>query len=107
MPIPISQDTSAAIVDLLLAREVDYRPGSKVTGYDADAHELHVAGGGADGGTTVPCDLLLAIPVHCAPAVVVEAGLTDDGWIAVDTATFGTKFPDVYAIGDVTSAPVP
>jgi sulfide:quinone oxidoreductase len=39
--------------------------------------------------------------------VVVESGLTDDGWIAVDPATFVTRFPDVYAVGDVTSAPVP
>jgi sulfide:quinone oxidoreductase len=37
----------------------------------------------------------------------VESGLTDDGWIAVDPATFATKFPDVYAVGDITSAPVP
>ena len=28
-------------------------------------------------------------------------------WIPVDPATFATKFPNVYAIGDVTSAPVP
>jgi sulfide:quinone oxidoreductase len=53
-------------------------------------------------------DLFLGIPVHCAPPVVVESGLTDpDGWIAVDPATFATRFPDVYAVGDVTSAPVP
>src|SRR4029077_9980240 len=52
-------------------------------------------------------DLFLGIPVHKAPDVVVAAGLTDDGWIAVDHATFATKFPDVYAVGDVTSAPVP
>jgi hypothetical protein len=32
---------------------------------------------------------------------------TDDGWIGVDPATFATKFVDVYAVGDVTSAPVP
>jgi sulfide:quinone oxidoreductase len=31
----------------------------------------------------------------------------DDGWIAVDPATLATKFPGVYAVGDITSAPVP
>lgn len=46
-------------------------------------------------------------PVHRAPAVIVESGLTEDGWIPVDAATFVTRFPDVYAVGDVTSAPVP
>ena len=55
----------------------------------------------------MPFDLLLAVPVHRAPPVVVDSGLTDDGWISVDPATFETKFPGVYAVGDVTSAPVP
>ena len=45
--------------------------------------------------------------MHVAPPVVVESGLTEDGWIPVDKATFATKFPDVYAVGDITSAPVP
>lgn len=102
MPIPISKDTSAAIIDLLNERDIQYHPASKVTRLDPSAHVVHLADGG-----TVPCDLLLGIPVHCAPPVVVESGLTDDGWIAVDTSTFATRFDDVYAIGDVTSAPVP
>jgi len=60
-----------------------------------------------DGGT-LAFDLLLAVPVHRAPQVVVDSGLTeDDGWIAVDPATLATRFPGVYAVGDVTSAPVP
>ena len=57
-------------------------------------------------GTEQAFDLFLGIPVHRAPGVVVDSGLTDDGWIAVDPATFVTKFPDVYAVGDITSAPV-
>jgi sulfide:quinone oxidoreductase len=58
-------------------------------------------------GNEVPFDLFLAVPVHCAPPAVVASGLTEDGWIPVDPATFATRFPDVYAVGDVTSAPVP
>jgi sulfide:quinone oxidoreductase len=45
--------------------------------------------------------------VHRAPEVVVEAGLTTDGWIPVDPLTLETTFPDVYAVGDVTSAGTP
>ena len=52
-------------------------------------------------------DLFLGIPVHCAPEVVVDSDLAEDGWIPVDPATFATKFPGVFAVGDVTSAPVP
>jgi sulfide:quinone oxidoreductase len=58
-------------------------------------------------GRELPFDLFLGVPVHRAPHVVVESGLTEDGWVPVDPSTFATKFPDVYAIGDVTSAPVP
>jgi sulfide:quinone oxidoreductase len=73
-----------------------------VTSLDTDKQVAHLRDGGE-----LPCDLLLGIPVHRAPAVVVDSGLTDDGWIAVDPTTFATKFPDVYAVGDITSAPVP
>src|SRR5439155_21305709 len=58
-------------------------------------------------GRRVPYDLFLGVPVHRAPAVVAESGLAVDGWIPVDPATLATRFPDVYAIGDVTSVPVP
>ena len=45
--------------------------------------------------------------MHCAPEVVAASALVEDGWIPVNPATFATKFPNVYAVGDVTSAPVP
>ncbi len=45
--------------------------------------------------------------MHRAPDVVLASGLAEDGWIPVDPATFATKFPGVFAVGDVTSAPVP
>jgi sulfide:quinone oxidoreductase len=45
--------------------------------------------------------------VHRVPAVVDASGLAVDGWIPVDRANLSTRFPNVYAIGDVTSAPVP
>jgi sulfide:quinone oxidoreductase len=51
--------------------------------------------------------VFLGVPVHVAPPVVVDSGLTDDGWIGVDPRTFATRFSDVFAAGDITSAPVP
>ena len=41
------------------------------------------------------------------PAVVEESGLCVDGWIPVDPLTLETSFPDVYAVGDVTSVGTP
>ncbi len=60
-----------------------------------------------DDGETLPFDLFLGVPVHRAPSVVVEAGLAVDGWIPVDPDTLQTAFPDVYAVGDVTSVGTP
>jgi sulfide:quinone oxidoreductase len=58
-------------------------------------------------GVAIEYDLLLAVPVHVAPLVVLESGLAEGGWIPVDRATLSTRFPDVYAIGDVTSVGTP
>jgi sulfide:quinone oxidoreductase len=55
----------------------------------------------------MPYDLFLAVPVHRAPVVVAEAGLTTDGWIKIDPVTFETAFPGVYAIGDVAAVGTP
>jgi sulfide:quinone oxidoreductase len=55
----------------------------------------------------MPYDLFLGVPVHRAPTVVVESGLTVDGWIPVNSLTLETRYPGVYAIGDVTSVGTP
>lgn len=58
-------------------------------------------------GVRIPFDLLLGVPPHRAPSVVVAAGLTGpSGWVAVDARTLETRFPGVYAIGDVTAIPL-
>jgi sulfide:quinone oxidoreductase len=103
MPIPISEETSQAIVSLLTDAGVHYRPQTRVSHLDAAAKLVHLSEG-----EPLRYDLFLGIPVHVPPRVVTESGLTeDDGWIGVDIATFATRFPGVYAVGDVTSAPVP
>jgi sulfide:quinone oxidoreductase len=58
-------------------------------------------------GSEMPFDLFLGVPVHRAPTVVEESGLTVDGWIPVDPRTLETAFADVYAVGDVTSVGTP
>jgi sulfide:quinone oxidoreductase len=58
-------------------------------------------------GAELACDLFLGVPKHRAPAVVVESGMTVDGWIPVNPLTLETKFPGVYAVGDVTSVGTP
>lgn len=101
-PIPVSEETSSAIVSLLAERGIEHWPSAQVQRLDPAAKVAHLADG-----RSLPYDLFLGVPVHRAPAVVVDSGLTEDGWIPVDPATFATRFPGVYAVGDVTSAPVP
>jgi sulfide:quinone oxidoreductase len=49
-----------------------------------------------------PFDLLLGVPPHRPPKVVRESGLVgDSGWVSVNSRTLETRFPGVYAIGDV------
>jgi sulfide:quinone oxidoreductase len=55
----------------------------------------------------MPYDLFLGIPKHRVPDVVAASGMTEDGWISVDRKTLKTRFPGVYAIGDVTSVGTP
>ena len=102
-PIPISDDVSNAILQMLDDREIRHSHATWTERLDPDTKTAHLRDG-----RQLPFDLFLAVPVHVAPPVVVESGLTeDDGWIAVNKETLETKWPDVYAVGDVASAPVP
>lgn len=50
---------------------------------------------------TRPFDLLLGIPPHRCPEVVLASGLTaGQAWIPVDSASLQTGFESVYAVGD-------
>jgi sulfide:quinone oxidoreductase len=69
-----------------------------VTVIDPAARRITFANGGSAG-----FDLLAYVPPHRAPEVVRKSGLIgESGWIPVDRDRFTTRFPGVYAIGDVT-----
>ena len=101
-PIPISPEASAGILEAVGERDIGWWPQSKVTALDPSGKIATLADG-----RTLPYGLFLGVPVHRAPRVVEESTLVEDGWIPVDHQTFATKFEGVYAVGDVTSAPVP
>ncbi len=101
-PIPISPEASAGILDAVGERGIEWWPQSKVTALDPTTKTATL-----EDGRTTPYGLFLGIPVHRAPQVVADSALAEDGWIPVDHGTFATKFEGVYAVGDVTSAPVP
>jgi sulfide:quinone oxidoreductase len=102
VPIPPSPQASTAILGTFAERGIAFRGSTLVTSLDP-ARKVAVLSDGEE----IPYDVFLGVPVHRAPAVVVESGLTEDGWIPVDALTLETRFPDVYAVGDVTSVGTP
>jgi sulfide:quinone oxidoreductase len=102
VPIPPSPQASTAILDAFAERGIGFRGGVLVTALDPERHVALLSDG-----SEVAYDLFLGVPVHRAPAVVVESGMTEDGWIPVDPLTLETRFADVYAVGDVTSVGTP
>ena len=58
------------------------------------------------GGGEIAFDVLLGVPPHRVPKVVVDAGLAEPGaWVKVKPRTLETSFEGVYAIGDVVGIP--
>ena len=102
VPIPPSPQASSTILETFVERGIAFRGSTLVTALDPDRKVAHLSDG-----TEMPYDLFLGVPVHRAPSVVVESGLAEDGWIPVDALTLETRFPDVYAVGDVTSVGTP
>jgi len=95
------------IRDELAQRGIGFHPQRTVRHVDGAARHVAFADG-----TTVPYDLLIAVPPHEAPAVVREGHLTDpSGWIPVEPRTLQVTSvagaDGVYAIGDVTTLPLP
>ncbi|MDP2809234.1 MAG: FAD/NAD(P)-binding oxidoreductase [Rhodocyclaceae bacterium] len=95
-----------AVRGMIEARGIAYHPEHQVKEVAA-AKEGSVGRISFTNGVTAEYDLLLYVPPHRAPAVVREAGLTNDaGWIPVDRHTMQTKFEGVFAVGDIVTIPL-
>jgi len=101
-PVPPSPDTSAALVSAFAERDIAFVPSTKVKAVEHDPGKVVF-----ENGDELPFDLLLGVPKHRAPQVVVESGLAVDGSIPVDSATLATRVDGVYAIGDVATQGTP
>jgi sulfide:quinone oxidoreductase len=102
VPIPPSPDASRALLAAFAERGIEWHPQTLVSSLDP-ARRVAMLGDGGE----MPYDLFLGVPTHRVPEVVAQSGMTVDGWIPVSPATLETQFPDVYAVGDVTSVGTP
>ena len=58
-------------------------------------------------GASADFDLLVYVPPIRPPRVLANSALVDaTGWVRVDRQTMETRFPGVYAVGDVTMIPL-
>jgi sulfide:quinone oxidoreductase len=98
-PMPVAgRAVGDALVGMMRQRSISFFPEHMVLKVDGVSRQLLFETDEAG------YDLLIGVPPHVAPAVVRDAGLVDaTGWVGVDAHTMRTRFPGVYAIGDVTS----
>jgi sulfide:quinone oxidoreductase len=97
-PIPPSPDSSQAILAAFAERNISFVKDKLVKSLDPARKVATLSDA-----TELPFALFLGIPVHRVPQVVVESGLAAHAhdWVPVNKQTLETKFPGVYAIGDV------
>ena len=101
-PVPPSPDTSEALLAAFAERDIAFVPGRRLGSVDAERRVAVL-----DDGGEIPYDLFLGVPKHRAPNVVIESGMAEDGYVPVNPRTLETRFPGVYAVGDVATVGVP
>jgi sulfide:quinone oxidoreductase len=101
-PVPPSPETSAALAQAFDERQITLITGRRIGSLDPQRNVAIL-----DDGAELPFDLFLGVPKHRAPDVVIDSGMTEDGYVPVDSATLKTRFDGVYAVGDVATAGVP
>lgn len=101
-PVPPLPEGSRALVEAFAEREIRWFPNLGIERLDPGTRDVVCADG-----QTLPFDLFLGVPKHVVPAVVAASGMAPEGWIPVDPLSLETRYPQVYAIGDVTSRGTP
>lgn len=100
-PVPIAKEVSQSILDALTERDIEFVANEQIVEVDSQTKEARLASG-----RQIPFDLFVGIPVHRAPHVLESCGLAVDGWVPVEKTNLATRFPDIYAAGDVTALPI-
>jgi sulfide:quinone oxidoreductase len=93
-------EVSAAVRGMVEQKGVAYHPEHQITRVEGRHVEF-------TNGVRAEFDLLVYVPPIRPPRVLSDSGLSDQsGWVRVDRHTMETRFPGVYAIGDVTMIPL-
>ena len=101
-PLPVTPELGATFQAAYDERAITFKGNTKIAAI-TDAGKAIVT----ESGETIATDLILSVPLHVAPQVVLDSGMTENGWIPTDKYTLQSRYPDVYALGDVASVGVP
>lgn len=94
------KELSGAVRSMVEAKGIKYFPEHQLTSASENALTF-------SNGEAAEYDLLAYTPKHQCPAVIAKTNLVgESGWIETDRNTMETKFPNVYAIGDITFIPL-
>ncbi len=101
MSLPVLGPAGCEVIEGLLGlRRIAFRPNAAAERVERDRVVLR-------DGDEVPFDVLLAIPPHRCPQVVVDAGLAEPGgWVKVEPGTLETGVEGVWAVGDCVGIPL-
>ena len=101
-PVPPSPDTSEALLAAFAERGIEFVSKGRVASLDAGRSVAVL-----EDGCELSFDLFLGVPRHRAPDVVIASGMTENGYVPVRSETLETRYPGVYAVGDVATVGVP
>lgn len=102
LPLPVTgPEVGKYMVSLLDAYGIEFLPEHQVQ----QINPSHIE---CENKTSIPFDLLLAVPPNGLTGVLNNSPiLGKSGWVSVDPAKLTTSLENVYALGDVTSIPLP
>jgi sulfide:quinone oxidoreductase len=99
-PVPPSPETSRALEAAFAERDIRFVAGRRLASVAPGLATL-------DDGSELAFDLLLGVPKHRAADVVIASGMVEDVYVPVEPRTLETRWPGVYAVGDVAQVGVP
>ncbi len=93
-------EVSAAVRGMVERKGIAYHPDHQIARVQGRRIEF-------TNGASAEFDLLVYVPPIRPPRALAGSGLVDEsGWVRVDRQTMATRFPGVYALGDVTMIPL-
>lgn len=104
LPLPVAgPELGNSVKDVMVSKGIGFHPLNQLTSVNYEEKKIEFTSG-----NSISYDLLVVIPSHKAPEVIIKSGLVDEsGWIPVNKDTLETKHNNVFAIGDVTSITIP